>query len=148
MPLFFIKCQALARASYSTTQYGKPLGEMHSLLFELTAGCVDIVTARVANGGFNAMHGEPSLERLDFVDRRRLEKRAGSIVKLDEVDVAKCARAEVDKGIHLGGRVIDAIDHGELVARTTAGLFHVGLQGLMETLKGVLFNTRHKFVAR
>ena len=74
MPLFFIGCQALARALYSTTQYGKPLGAMHSLLFELTAGCVDIVTARVANGGFNAMHGEPSLERLDFVDRRRLEK--------------------------------------------------------------------------
>ena len=148
MPLCFIGCQALARVTYSTTQYGKPLGEIHSFLFELTAGCVDIVTARVANGGFNAMHGEPSLERLDFVDRRRLEKRAGSIVKLDEVDVAKCARAEVDKGIHLGGRVVDAIDHGELIARTTAGLFHVGMKGLMETLKGVFSNTWHKFVAR
>ena len=148
MPLYYFRMSGFSHGAHGVLPHGKPLREVNSLLFELTAGCIDIVATRVTNGGFNAMHGESSLERLDLMDRRRFEKRAWGIVQLDKVDVAKRARAEVDKGIHLGGRVVDAINHSELVARATTSLFHIGLQGLMKALKSVFLNTRHEFVAR
>ena len=61
--------------------------------------------------------------------------------------MAERASAEVDKGLHFRIVVVNTINHSELVGWPTAGLFDVGLDGLVQTRKGVLLDSGHELVA-
>lgn len=117
-------------------------------LLELTAGGIDIVAARITNSRLHSMHSESTLKSFDFLDGRRLERAIGDVVQLDEVHVAQRTLAEIDERLHLGIGVVDAIDHGELVRRTTPGILRVILQRLVKAKQGVLLHTGHQLVAR
>lgn len=117
-------------------------------LLELSARGVDVVAAGVADRRLDAVHLQALLQGLDFFHRRRLHQAAGRVVELDEVHVAQRTLAEVDQRFHLGVRIVDAIDHGELVARTTSGLLDVQLDGLVQAGERVLLHTGHELVAR
>lgn len=61
--------------------------------------------------------------------------------------MAKGAFAEIAKGIHLGIRVVDSIDHGEFVGRSPARRLDVALKGLMKPEKRVFLHSRHELIA-
>lgn len=56
--------------------------------------------------------------------------------------------AEVDQSLHLGVGVVDALDHSELIARSTTGLLDIGLESLVEAEERVLLHAGHELVAR
>lgn len=118
------------------------------LLLQLSTGSVDIVAARVADGCLHAVHLQALLERLDLLHGGGLHEGGGRVVQRDEVDVAERAAAEVDQGFHLGVRVVDSLNHGELIGGAAAGFFDVLLNGLMEARQRVLLDAGHKLVAR
>ena len=62
--------------------------------------------------------------------------------------MAQRALAEVDQRLHLGIRVVDTVDHGELVARSAARLLDVQLDGLVQAGERVLLHAGHELVAR
>lgn len=49
-------------------------------LLKLTAGGVDVIAARIADGRLDAVHGETALKGLDLLHGRRLEGAVGDIV--------------------------------------------------------------------
>ena len=125
----------------------QPLLGTEPALLELAACGVYVAAARVADGCLHAMHGESTLERFDLLDGRRTKWAVGNVIELNEVDVAERPRAEVDKSLHLRVRVIDTIDHGELICRAAPGLFDVELNGLMKAKERIFFDPRHELVA-
>lgn len=125
----------------------KPLLGTEPALLELAACGIYVAAAGVADGRLHAMHGESTLERFDLLNGRRTEWAVGNVVELNEVDVAERPRAEVDKSLHLRVRVIDAIDHGELICRAAPSLFDVELDSLMESKERVFFDPRHELIA-
>ena len=117
-------------------------------LFQLTAGRVDIVAAGITDRGLDAARLKTALKVFNLMDRRRLERTALDIVKLNQVNVAQRALAEVAQRLHLGVCVVDALNHGVLIGWTATGLFSVELKGLVEAQECVLLNARHQLVAR
>lgn len=117
-------------------------------LLELTTGSIDIIASGIANGRLDAMHGKAALKSLHLLDGGRLERAVRDVVQLDEIHMAQRTLTEVDERLHLGIRIVDAVDHGELVRGATTGLLGVVLQRLMKTEQGVLLNTGHQLVAR
>ena len=97
-------------------------------LLELAASSVDIVAARVTDGGLNTTGLKTTLKVFNLMNRRRLERTALDIVELNQIDMAQRALAEVTECLHLGVGVIDALDHGVFVRRSAAGLFGVGAE--------------------
>ena len=81
------------------------------------------------------------------MNRRRLERTALNVVKLNQVNVAQRSLAEVAKRLHLGIRIVDAFDHGILIGRAAAGLLGVELKRLVQAEQRVLLNTGHKLIA-
>lgn len=94
------------------------------------------------------MYGETTLKGLDLFDWRWAEGAVGDIVQLYEVDVAERSRAEVDKRLHLGVRVVDTIDHREFVSRAPTGFLDILLDSLMEAKQRELLDPGHELVAR
>lgn len=117
-------------------------------LLQLTAGRIDIVAAGITDRGLDAARLKTPLKIFNLMDRRRLERAALNIVKLNQVDVAQRALAEVAERLHLGVRVVDTLNHGVLIGWTATGLFSVELKGLVEAQQRVLLNARHELVAR
>ena len=64
-------------------------------LLQLSASGVNIVTTGVTNRGLDATGLKTTLKILNLMNRRRLERAALDIVKLNQVDVAQRALAEV-----------------------------------------------------
>lgn len=117
-------------------------------LLQLTAGRVDIVAAGITDRGLDASRLKTALKIFNLMDRRWLERATLDIVKLNQVDVAQRALAEVAERLHLGVGVVDTLNHGVLIGWTAAGLFSVELKGLVEAQERVLLNARHELVAR
>ena len=82
------------------------------------------------------------------MNRRRFERAALDVVKLNEVNVAQRSLAEVAERLHLGIRIVDAFDHGILVGRAAASLLGVELKRLVKAKQRVLLNTGHELIAR
>ena len=102
----------------------------------------------MANGGLYPIHGEAPLKGFYLLQRRRLQGAVGDIVKLDEVDVAQRARAELDERFHFRIVVVDAVYHRVFIRRATSGLFDILLNCLVKAGKRVFLNTGHELVAR
>lgn len=117
-------------------------------LLQLTAGSVDVVAPRITNRGLDAARLKATLKILDLMDRRRLERAALDIVKLNQVNVTERSLTEVAECLHFGVRVVDALDHGVFISWAATRLLGVELQCLMQTQQRVLFNARHEFIAR
>lgn len=117
-------------------------------LLQLTAGRVDIVAARITDRGLDAARLKTALKIFNLMDRRRLERAALDVVKLNQVDVAQRALAEVAERLHLGIRIVDAFDHGILIGRAASRLLGVELKRLMKAQERVLLDARHNLVAR
>ncbi len=94
-------------------------------------------------------HGtQDDAEDLNLMNRRRLERAALDVVKLNEVNVAQRSLAEVAERLHLGIRIVDAFDHGILIGRAAASLLGVELKRLVKAKQRVLLNTGHELIAR
>ena len=117
-------------------------------LLQLTTGRVDVVAAGIADRGLDAAGLKTTLKVFDLMNRRRLERAALDIVKLNQIDMAQRTLAEVTKCLHLGVRVVDAVNHGVLIGRAATGFLGVELKGLVKAEQRVLLNARHDFVAR
>ena len=117
-------------------------------LLQLSAGGVNIVTTGVTNRGLNATGLKTTLKILNLMNRRRLERAALDVVKLNEVNVAQRSLAEVAERLHLGIRIVDAFDHGILIGRAAASLLGVELKRLVKAKQRVLLNTGHELIAR
>ena len=59
-----------------------------ALLFELAAGGVDVVAARIADRGFHAMLHKTLLKLFHLMYRRGLERATVDVVELNQIDVA------------------------------------------------------------
>lgn len=117
-------------------------------LLQLTAGGIDVVATRIADRGLDAAGLKATLEVFDLMNRRRLERAALDIVKLNKVDMAQRTFAEVAKCLHLGVCVVDAVNHGVLIGRAATSLLGVELKGLVKAKQRVFLNARHDLVAR
>lgn len=117
-------------------------------LLQLSAGGVNIIAARITDRGLDATRLKAALKILNLMNRRRLERAALNVVKLDQVDVAQRSLAEVAKRLHLGVCVIDAFDHSVLIGWAAASLLGVELKRLVKAEQRVLFNTGHELIAR
>ena len=82
------------------------------------------------------------------MNRRRLERAALDVVKLNQVNVAQRSLAEVAERLHLGIRIVNAFDHGILIGRAAASLLGVELKRLVKAKQRVLLNTGHELIAR
>ena len=111
------------------------------VLFQLSASGVNIVTTGVTNRGLDAMGLKTTLKILNLMNRRRLERAALDVVKLNQVNVAQRSLAEVAECLHLGIRIVDAFDHGILIGRAAASLLGVELKRLVKAKQRVLLNT-------
>ena len=120
---------------------------LNQALLELAAGGIDVIAARVADSCLDTMHLQALLKRFDLLHGGGLEERPRGVVELNEVDVAKCAAAEIDQGFHLGIGVVDAVDHGELVGRAASGLLDIRLNRLVQAGERVLLDAGHQLVA-
>ena len=65
------------------------------VLLQLSASGVNIVTTGVTNRGLYATGLKTTLKILNLVNRRRLERAALDVVKLNQVNVAQRSLAEV-----------------------------------------------------
>ena len=101
-------------------------------LLQLSAGGVNIVTTGVTNRGLDAAGLKTTLKILNLMNRRRLERAALDVVKLNQVNVAQRSLAEVAERLHLGIRIVDAFDHGILIGRAAASLLGVELKRLVK----------------
>lgn len=117
-------------------------------LLQLSTSGVNIIATGVTNRGLNAAGFKTTLKILNLMNRRRLERAALDIVKLNQVNVAQRSLAEVAERLHLGIRIVDAFDHGVLIGRAAASLLGVELKGLVKAKQCVFFNTGHELVAR
>lgn len=117
-------------------------------LLELAAGRVNIVASGVAYCGLDTTGLKAALKVFDLMNRRRLERAALNVVKLDQVDVAQRTLAEVAKRLHLGVGVVDALDHSVLIGRAATGLLGVKLKCFVEAQKCVFLDARHELVTR
>ena len=117
-------------------------------LLQLSASGVNIVTTGVTNRGLDATGLKTPLKILNLMNRRRLERAALDVVKLNEVNVAQRSLAEVAERLHLGIRIVYAFDHGILIGWAAASLFGVELKRLVKAEQRVLLNTGHELVAR
>lgn len=117
-------------------------------LLQLTAGGINIIAARITDRGLDATRLKAALKILDLMNRRRLERAALDIVKLNQVNVAQRSLAEVAERLHFGIRIVDAFDHGVLIGRTASSLLSVELQRLMKAQERVLLNAGHELIAR
>lgn len=117
-------------------------------LLQLSASGVNIVTTGVANRGLDATGLKTTLKILNLMNRRRLERAALDVVKLNEVNVAQRSLAEVAERLHFGIRIVDAFDHGILIGRAAASLLGVELQRFVKAKQRVLLNTGHELIAR
>ena len=70
---------------------------LETTLLELTARSVNVSPARVADRGFDTVLRKATLKLFDLRNRRRFERAVFDIIQLDEVDVAKCSLAELNK---------------------------------------------------
>ena len=107
-------------------------------LFQLSASGVNIVTTGVTNRGLDATGLKTTLKILNLMNRRRLERAALDIVKLNQVNVAQRSLAEVAECLHLGIRIVDAFDHGILIGRAAASLLGVELKHFVKAKQRVL----------
>ena len=117
-------------------------------LLQLTAGGINIIAARITDRGLDATRLKAVLKILDLMNRRRLERAALDIVKLDQVDVTQRSLTEVAKCLHLGIRIVDAFDHGVLIGRAAASLLGVELKRLVKAQERILLDARHNLIAR
>lgn len=117
-------------------------------LLQLSASGVNIVTTGVTNRGLDATGLKTTLKILNLMNRRRLERAALDVVKLNQVNVAQRSLAEVAERLHLGIRIVDAFNHGILIGRAAASLLGVELKRLVKAKQRVLLNTWHEFIAR
>ena len=117
-------------------------------LLQLTAGSVDIFAAGITDRGLDTARLKTALKIFDLVNRRRLERAALDVVKLNQVNVAQRSLAEVAERLHLGIRIVDAFDHGILIGRAASRLLGVELKRLMKAQERVLLDARHNLVAR
>ena len=101
-------------------------------LLQLTAGGINIIAARIADRGLDATRLKAALKILNLMNRRRLERAALDVVKLNQVNVAQRSLAEVAERLHLGIRIVDAFDHGILIGRAAASLLGVELKRLVK----------------
>ena len=101
-------------------------------LLQLTTGGINIIAARITDRGLDATRLKAALKILDLMNRRRLERAALDVVKLNQVNVAQRSLAEVAECLHLGIRIVDAFDHGVLIGRAAASLLGVELKRLVK----------------
>ena len=117
-------------------------------LLQLTTSGIDVVATGIADRGLDAAGLKATLKIFNLVNRRRLERAALDIVKLNQIDMAQRTLAEVAKCLHLGVRVVDAVNHGVLIGRAATGFLGVELKGLVKAEQRVLLNARHDLVTR
>lgn len=117
-------------------------------LLQLTAGGINIIAARITDRGLDATRLKAALKILDLMNRRRFERAALDVVKLDQVDVTQRSLAEIAERLHFGVRIVDAFDHGILIGRAAARLLGVELKRLVKAEQRVLLNTGHELIAR
>ena len=101
-------------------------------LLQLSASGVNIVTTGVTNRCLDATGLKATLKILNLMNRRRLERAALDVVKLNQVNVAQRSLAEVAERLHLGIRIVDAFNHGILIGRAAASLLGVELKRLVK----------------
>lgn len=81
---------------WSTLLTGRALGTRllrgavfeQALLLELTASGVDVIAARIANGGLYPVLRKSLLQLLYLMYRRGLERATVDVVELNQIDVA------------------------------------------------------------
>lgn len=117
-------------------------------LLKLTASSVDVSPARVTDRSFNAVLQKAALKLFNLHDGRRLERAVLDIVELNQIDMAERTLTELNKCVHLGVVVVDAVDHGVLVGGTTPGFLNVQLDCFMKARKRVFFHAGHELIAR
>lgn len=118
------------------------------LLRKLATGGVDVITARVSDGGLDTNLRESADELLGTLLCRGLEPGIFEVVELDEIHVSKGAAREVAQGFELCVVVVHAADEGVLIRRPPAGGFNVLPHDVMEALERVLFDPGHDCVSR
>lgn len=149
-PLLHILQQGPSDVSHETFWSATPLCALLNFeaLLQLTAGGINIIAARITDRGLDATRLKAALKILNLMNRRRLERAALDVVKLNQVNVAQRSLAEVAECLHLGIRIVDAFDHGILIGRAAASLLGVELKRLVQAEQRVLLNTGHKLIAR
>ena len=118
------------------------------LLRKLTARGVDVIAARVPDGGLDANLGEPANKLIGTLLRGGLELGSLEVVELNQVDVSKGPAGEVAKGLELGVVVVHATNEGVLVGWSSASGLDVLAHDLVKSLERVLLDARHDEVSR
>ena len=118
------------------------------LLRKLAACGVDVVAARVPDGGLDANLGEPANKLIGTLLRGGLELGSLEVIELNQVDVSKGPASEVAKGLELGVIVVHTTNEGILVGRPSAGGLDILAHNLMKSLERVLLDARHDEVSR
>ena len=67
-------------------------------LLQLTAGGINIIAARIADRGLDATRLKAALKVLNLMNRRRLERAALDVVKLNQVNVAQKSQSACISG--------------------------------------------------
>ena len=117
-------------------------------LRKLAASSVDIVAARVPDGGLDTNLRKPTNKHLSLLLGRWLKLRSFEVIELNEIDVRQSSTAEIAKGVELGLRIVNTTDEGILVRRTTTSGLNILAHDFVKMRERVLLHARHENVAR
>lgn len=99
-------------------------GSLH-FVFQLTAGSIDVASARIADGCFLARAFQLSGPTLLRCNGAWLVRASFNFVDREKIDMAQESVAEIDKGCEVFLCVGDPFDEEIFEANATTGLFNV-----------------------
>lgn len=117
-------------------------------LRKLAASSVDIVAARVPDGGLDTNLREPTNKHLSLLLGRWLKLRSFEVIELNEIDVRQSSAAEITEGVELGLRIVNTADEGILVRRATTSGLYILAHDFVKVRERVLLHAGHENVAR